>query len=62
MNVDPMMAVDTIQIRKAFIFPRFKAEYAKTMLILLIKSTKVLTDVTGMSNTSIGKGPERLLP
>ena len=32
------------------------------MLMLLISSTKVLTEVTGMSKTSMGSGPARLSP
>ena len=32
------------------------------MLMLLISSTKVLTEVVGMLKTSSGKGPTLLLP
>jgi hypothetical protein len=39
---------------------RVSAAYASTMLILLISSTKVLTVVTGMLNTSSGRGPAML--
>ena len=56
-----MMAVDASQMRNALRLPRVSQAYAITMLIELISSTKVLTDVTGMSNTSIGCAPVRLL-
>ena len=62
MNVMPMMAVERSHMRNDFVWPLVRAEYASTMLMLLMSSTKVLTEVTGMLKTSSGKGPRWLLP
>ena len=62
MKVIPIMAVDSSHTRNVFRLPRVSAAYASTMLMLLISRTNVLTDVTGMSNTSMGSGPDRLSP
>ena len=42
--------------------PLFIAAYPNTIAMLLISSTKVLTEVVGMLKTSWGKGPTRLWP
>jgi hypothetical protein len=55
-----MVAIN--QTRNDFIRPRVSAAYASTIDILLISSTKVLTEVTGILNTSMGRGPDRLFP
>ena len=52
-----MMHVESSHIRKPFMFPRVRALYASTMLMLLISSTNVLVEVVRMSNTSSGNGP-----
>ena len=56
------MAVEAIHIRNALMFPLVNAEYDKTILIELMSKTNVLTDVTGMLNTSEGSGPVMLFP
>ena len=60
-NVIPSNAVDASQIRNPLRFPLVRLDYARTMLIELIKSTNVITEVTGMLNTSSGSGPAMLL-
>ena len=56
------MAVENIHTLNDLTFPLVSAAYASTMLMLLISSTNVLTDVTGMLKTSSGNGPALLLP
>jgi len=42
--------------------PRCTAASASTIIRLLMSSTKVLTDVSGMLKTSDGNGPRTLSP
>ena len=56
-----MIAVENIQTRNAFMLPLVRAAYASTMLMLLMSNTNVLTEVTGMLNTSSGKGADLAL-
>ena len=55
------VAVATSQSRRPFRSPRLMAARASTMATLLMRRTKLLTVVMGMSSTS-SVGPERLLP
>src|SRR3546814_17522173 len=57
MNTAPSSAVEASQIRLRWTSPRVIEDTARAMVSELISRTNELTEVNGMSNTSVGARP-----